>query len=264
MKTEAKVEGRIYSASLITDYLRCPRLFYYRWIRKLSPLIEPPPLTFGRLMHESLLHWYRTGNINEAIDVFKEWPKESSDTLRTRERAEVIMKEYVKRYGQEPYLIQQMEVDFCVDMGEGRMYVGRIDQIVEWDGQLFVKDHKTTSSLGLLFYRSFRPSVQIDGYVYACRELCGGCSGAIINGISTANNPKERFGRSITSRTNGEIDRFREMFHLWCGLIEVSVVRKEFPMFYTSCNQFGQCLFWQLCVYGEDERTVEMQYRKEE
>lgn len=264
MNKIAKIQERVYDASCISDYLCCPHLFYYQYVRGLVPTVEPPALLFGRVMHEALLVWYKTKDVVEAVRVFEQLPKDIGDDRRTKEHGEVILKEYVKRYKTEPYQVKQMEVEFCVDMGEGRMYAGRIDQIVEWNNNIFVKDHKTTSSLGLSFYRSFRPSVQIDGYVYACRELCGQCSGAIINGISIAHNPKERFGRDVSSRTPQEVDRFREMFHHWCGGIETAILRKEFPMYYTHCNHWGQCVYWELCVYGEDERTIAQRYKEVE
>jgi len=147
-------------------------------------------------------------------------------------------------------------------MGEGRTYAGRIDQIVEWNGQVYVKDHKTTSQLGMSFYRSFHPSVQMDGYCYACRELCGQCSGVIINGISVANAPKERFGRDISTRTPKELDNYSIRFAQWCKEIEVSVLKQEFVLNYTNCNRWNQCVYWELCVWGEDERTLVSKYKK--
>ena len=257
MNKYVSLEERKYDASLISDFLSCPRLFYYRYVKKYTPTIEPPPLLFGRVFHQALLIWYNTGDVEKALPVFEEIPRDIGDDRRTKEHASVILKEYVKRYKDEPYTIKQQEIEFNVDMGEGRSCVGRIDQIIEWSKQNYVKDHKTTSQLGLTFFRSFRPSVQIDCYIYACRELCGQCSGAVINGISIAAKPKERFMRDVSSRTPGEIDRFREMFHLWCGGIEVALLRKEFPMNYTNCNRYGECVFKELCIYGEDEKAVE-------
>jgi len=250
---KADLKKRVYDASAISTYLSCPQKFYWRYVRNLVPVVEPPALVFGRVMHEALLVWYKTKDIIEAVKVFEQLPKDIGNGRRTRERGEVILKEYVKRYFEEPYQIRQMEIKFCVGMEEGRMYVGKIDQIVEWEKNIFVKDHKTTSALGLSFYRSFRPSVQIDGYVYACRELCGQCSGAIINGISVADNPKERFGRDISNRTSDEIDKFAVMFAKWCEQIEISLLKQDFYLNYNSCNNMGRCIYYELCLYGESK-----------
>jgi len=263
-KQLAHIDKREYDASCISDYLSCPKLFYYRWIRELLPIEEAPPLVFGRVIHTALLSWYTTHNLELALKCLEEIPKDIGDDRRTKEHASVILTEYTKRYTSEPYTIKQSEVEFAIDMSNGRTYSGRIDQIVEWNGQMYVKDHKTTSQLGLSFYRSFRPSVQMDGYCYACRELCGSCSGVIINGISVAANPKERFGRDISSRTAQELDRFKEQFGKWCEQIEISVLKKDFFSNYTSCSHWGQCNYLELCIYGEDERTLELKFKKKE
>ena len=106
-KQIANIEQRIYDASLISDYLRCPKLFYWRWVRRLLPAEEPAPLLFGRVMHEALLVWYQTHSVDEATKVFEQLPSQGiGDDRRTKEHGEVIIKEYVKRYGSEPYEIK--------------------------------------------------------------------------------------------------------------------------------------------------------------
>ncbi len=260
-KPVAHIGERVYDASCISDYLSCPKLFYYRYIKQLVPIKESAPLLFGGVMHDALLVWYTTHSLSSSVEVLERIPKDIEDDRRTKEHAVVILTEYTKRYPSEPYLIKQSEVEFHLDMEEGRTYAGRIDQIVKWNGQMYVKDHKTTSQLGMSFFRSFRPSVQMDGYCYACRELCGSCSGAIINAISVAANPKERFGRDISSRTSSELDMFKLQFAKWCTSIEVSVLKKDFLCNYGSCNRWGQCVYWELCVYGEDERTLQQHYK---
>ena len=256
------IEDRMYDASMISDYLYCPKYFYYRYIRNLVPIVEPPPLLFGRVFHEALLIWYKEKDLEKAVGVFSKLPVQIGDSRRTREHGEVIMREYAKRWAVEPYKIKQLEVEFHLDMGKGRVYAGRIDAVVEQVTQLYVKDHKTSARLGASFFRSFRPHVQMDGYCFACRELCGQCSGAIINGVSLADKPKDRFQRSITPRTGVEMDKFKVNFHLWCDRIERDVVNKEFPEHYTHCTKWGaKCDFWDMCVFGESERVVKENFK---
>ena len=138
-----------------------------------------------------------------------------------------------------------------------------MDRIQKLTGQVYVDDHKTTKSLGLSFFNGFRPHPQTDGYCYACRELVGSCNGAIINGISTAKQPKERFQRFISSRSDREIDVWKKDFTNWTDDIMRDYEKKEFKRNTTYCNRWGKCIFWELCVYGEDEKFIEANYNVE-
>lgn len=266
--TNADINNRVYDASCMSDHLLCPKLFYYRWVRKLVPRVEPAPLSFGRAFHEALHRWYEKKPLEECLLAFDVLPKVMEDDRRSPERGKAIFKEYVERWGEDDvqYGTLGLEKDFHIDMGDGRFYVGRLDRVVREVAtqQVYVKDHKTTRSLGLNFYRSFRPSVQIDGYCFGCRATFGQCSGAIINGISIAANPKERFRRDISPRTPAEIDRFPLRFAEWTKRIEADILMKEFPHNYTSCTHWGQCKYLDLCLYGEDERTIERDFKLDE
>ena len=258
-----KVEEGVFNSSCLVDFMHCPRLFYYKWIRRLELKEEKPSLTFGKVFHEALLVWYQTGDRDEALKVFEKLPASIQDDYRTKEWGQAIFKEYVERYKSEPYRTLYLEKEFAVEIGE-RVLVGTVDKIVDWNGQIYVVDHKTSSSVGLSFFNKFRPNVQIDGYCYACRELLGSCSGAIINGISVAKAPKERFARDISSRSKEELERYAEVFSYWTGEIERCLREGKWVMNTTSCNRFGRCVFWELCVYGEDERLVEWKFKQGE
>jgi len=264
MRDYVDLERKIYSGSCLTDFMHCPKKFYFRWVRKLEPKEEAPSIVFGKVFHEALLVWYQTGDEKEALKVFEKIPVGIADDHRTKELGETIFKEYVERYKSEPYRTLYLEKEFKVEVVEGKILAGTVDKIVDWNGQIYVVDHKTSSSVGLSFFNRFRPNPQIDGYCYACKELLGRCDGAIINGISVAKNPKERFARDITSRSNREFLLYAKTFDFWTEMIELCIKHKEWPMNTTHCNQFGKCVFWELCVYGEDERLVEWKFKRKE
>jgi len=251
---------RMYSSSCISDVMGCPRMFYYNWVRNLEEKVEKPALTFGRVFHDVLKCWYKTGNAEEAIKLFQEIPSNIQDSHRTKEWGEAIFKQYITKYKTEPYKVLYLEKQFVVEIGE-RLYAGTVDEIAEWNGQIYVVDHKTTRSLGLSFFDGFRPSPQIDGYCFSCREICGKCHGAIINGISVAKNPKDRFQRYPSSRTDKELDRWRDTFTQWTDIIEACLQTEVWPMNTSYCSRWGKCRFWELCVYGDDPKLVEAKFK---
>jgi len=259
MTENFNIEKRMFNSSCISDYMGCPRLFYYSWIRKITTKEEKPSLTFGKVFHEVLLEWYKSGDVEKAIIQFDKIPSPPIGEHLTREWGTAVFKEYVERYKTEIGKTLHLEVKFRVEIGN-KIYAGTIDRIEDWGGQVYVDDHKTTKSLGLSFFEMYRPHPQIDGYCYACREVVGKCQGAIINGISTAKNPKERFQRFPSSRTDKEMDRWVENFTDVTDEIVRDVERNHFPMSTTYCHRWGKCKFWEICVYGEEERMMEQNY----
>lgn len=257
------LEKRIYDSSCLSDYMGCPKLFYYAWVRKLVMKDEKPALLFGRVFHDVLKTWYKTGSVDDAVKEFLQLPVTMSDEYRTREWGEAIFKQYVERYKTEQGETLYLEKKFIVEIGE-KLYAGRIDRIQKWNENIYVDDHKTTKSLGMSFFNSFRPNIQMDGYCFACRETVGRCDGAIINGISLAKNPKERFQRFPSSRSNAEMDNFKKNFTDWTDEIERSVKSGCWKMNSGYCTRWGKCRFWELCVYGEDERMIEQNFKVEE
>ena len=265
MNKNFDLEKQMFNSSSISDYMGCPRLFYWNYIRGIVPKEKKPALEFGRVFHEVLLEWYEKNSREEAEKKFEQLPSMVTDTHLTKDWGISVFKEYVERYNSEAGKTLHLEVVFRVEIGS-RIYSGTMDRIEDWTQQIYVDDHKTTKSLGLSFFESHRPSPQIDGYCFACRELVGKCSGAIINGISTAKNPKDRFQRFISPRTDEEMDMWKEIFTDTTDDMMRDVERKHFPMRTCHCNRWGKCKFWELCVYyqkdeGLREKFVEQNFK---
>ncbi len=243
---------RIYDATALQTYLRCPKAFEYRWVRGIVPKKESEALLFGATFHKALTVWYTSHNLSQAKKVFEELPKFMEDELRTRDRGKALMEAYVKRWGDEPFKVRDIEVSFHLGMPGGSVFAGRMDMIVEWDGNVYVIDHKTGRSLGLSFFNSLRPHLQFDGYSYACKELVGECRGVIVNGIQICKS-KIAFERKVSARSEEEMGVFAENFTLIVQDVERDILRKKFIRNTASCGLYGGCPYKELCVYGDDK-----------
>lgn len=268
MNGNFKIEDKMFSSSSISDYMGCPRLFYWGWIRKLKPKGNKPALLFGSAFHEALLEWYKSGDAEKAISKFQSLPAVITDDIRTGAWGESIFKQYIERYKSEVGKTLHLEVKFKIEIGD-HIYAGTMDRIEEWSDQIYVDDHKTTKMLGLSFFEAYRPHPQIDGYCYACRELVGKCAGAVINGISVAKNPKDRFQRFISSRSDEEMNTWKENFTDTTTDMLRDYERNHFPMRTTWCNRWGSCKFKDLCVYHHNdnesrEKFIETNYELRE
>lgn len=260
MNDNFNYEKRIFNSSSISDYMECPQMWERTWIRRLELKEEKEALVFGSVMHEALLEWYKTGSEEKALKKFERIPLVLTESHMTRGWGQSIFKEYVRRYSTEVGKTLHLEVKGRVEIGE-RIYAFTIDRIEDWDGNVYVDDHKTTKNLGLSFFESFRPSPQIDGYCFACKEIVGRCHGAIINGISKAKNPKERFQRFPSSRTEREMEGWKKIFTDATDGMVRCVESGNFPMHTVHCHRWGKCKYWEMCVYGEDERFMEQKFR---
>lgn len=264
MNRNFDLEKQMFNSSSIADYMGCPKLFELGTVRRLQSKEVNIPMEFGSVFHDVLREWYRNGDAEKAAKLFDALPEIITDDHRTKGWGQSIFKEYVERYKTEVGETLHLEVVFRVEIGE-RIYSGTMDRIEDWNKQIYVDDHKTTKQLGLSFFEAFRPNPQIDGYCYATREIVGRCHGAIINGISVAKNPKERFQRFPSSRTDREMDQWRETFTDATDGMMRCVEKKHFPRHTSHCHKwFKKCPFWSVCVYGEDEKYIEQNFKVRE
>lgn len=269
MHSNFNLSDKLYCSSFLSDFMGCPRYAENRWIKGWVPKTTKPSLLFGEVFHGALKVWYETGDKEKALEEFNKLPITISDDHRTPDFGRAIFKQYVAKYKQEPWKSLYLETEFRVDIQETDiLYGGTIDQIVEWNNQIYVVDHKTTRSLGLSFFDGYRPHPQTDGYCMACREICGKCAGVIVNGISVAKQPKERFQRFTSGRSDYELDEFRRTFISHVDEFERCLEKKEFPKRTTYCNRWGKCMYWDVCVYGSDpeyvKKLVEMKFDVED
>ena len=264
MNNNFDLEKQMFNSSSIANYMGCPKLFELGTIRRLESKEVNVAMNFGSVMHEALLVWYKEGNVEEGLKKFDQLPEVITDDHRTRGWGQSIFKLYVERYKTEVGKTLHLEVMFRVEIKD-RIYSGTMDRIEDWNGHIYVDDHKTTKQLGLSFFEAFRPSPQIDGYCFATREIVGKCHGAVINGISVAKNPKERFQRFPSSRTDREMDQWKEIFTDATDGMMRCVEKKHFPRHTSHGHKwFRKCPVWNLCVYGEDEAYIAQNYKLRE
>jgi hypothetical protein len=259
MTDNFNLKEEMFSSSSISEYMGCPRSFYWTYIRRLESKEPKVAMLFGTAFHEALKSWYTSHDLELAKKEFDSLPDVMSTDLRTKDWGKTIFEQYILQYKTDPGITLALEVKFRVAIGS-RIYAGTMDRIINWDKSIYVVDHKTTAQLGLSYFDSYRPNPQIDGYCYVCRELKGTCDGAIINGISTAANPKQRFMRFPTSRTKNELDRWVDDFTLVTDDMSRDIERGKFRMNTNYCNRWGKCKYMQLCVYGNDERYLEQNF----
>lgn len=258
----------------------CPAKYQLRMVEGWTSRRRTGALGFGSALHIGLATWYKTGDPVLCLqEINKAWPDNMPiDDWRTKEKCIVTMAEYIKQYPTETWKVVGMpdnpviEVPFTLDFGmylpcttcsvkhgderdwleaichfcgmakEALEYGGIYDMLVDFGGQLFVVDHKSTSVLGPQYFNQFNPNNQMTGYIWAASQLSGAkVTGAIINAIGVMKTGKTKFEREITSRSPEAIEVWKRMVYVEACNIKEHERIGLFPWRTQSCTMYGRC-----------------------
>lgn len=133
------------------------------------------------------------------------------------------------------------------ETGDPLLYCGRMDQLANFAGGVFIEDDKTTSSLGATWGRQWDLRAQFTGYKWGCRESGIKVDGVLVRGVSIL---KTKYGteQAISYRPDWMVD-------LWLGetidLVKNMIwdwERMKFAHnFDSACAAYGGCKFRQAC-----------------
>ena len=273
---------RIWDYSTLSTFQTCRRKYYWQYIRHLRPIIKGAPLIFGSAVHEALDMYYQEGANDEsmakAIAHFSEiYQTPEGDELRTVENGVKMLTWYYTKYKDEHFkLVGKPEEGFVFFIGD-ILYGGRLDLPVEWDGQLWIMEHKTTTRLTGGYFSQFELDRQPTGYIIALEEFTGRkVAGCIINAMepwkevkrvsAKTKQPEDHFLRKPLTRSKELKERFRFNTQAlvrdikWCeDNNEFQEAEKKEVCYYYN----RPCPYLQLCQYGADERIIKRDYVEE-
>lgn len=252
--------------SMLSTYLTCQRKFMLRHVKDLTTKGRATALEFGHSVHCALNAWYKTGSVDKMLEAFKkDWERQGGDTpedqKRTQAKADRILKGYVVKYQQEPFTVLENEKSFELAMPDGLVYIGRKDRLVDWQGAIYVMEHKTTSQLGYSTFDRFKPNMQIDGYIYSANKERPACHGCVVDVLLVAKT-KEDFARKIETRTEDEIASFPQLFSEVAYDIQESLATDRWVPNYDACTYYGACSYRTICMQPKNlwERISQTEY----
>lgn len=140
--------------SMLTTFRRCPRQAMYKFHDCLRPKKVERPLKMGKWFHELLEAHYKGEDWEERHQHLWEtqdenfFEEEGIDLVaRSCQR---LMRSYLwyyqleKKYG---FRVLEAETRYETEWPDGSIYQCIIDLLVEWDGDLWLMDHKLRSQL---------------------------------------------------------------------------------------------------------------------
>lgn len=264
-------------------YMSCPAKFDMSMVQnRRAPGATRPPLAYGTTWHVIMDTHYRTGGDVEQVvaAAVKSWKQhDNPEDHRTLERAISEYGKYLQHYGtfeqetkgwgqtlgypHEPLIEIPVEVWWT---GSLHPYAGRIDRIFEYQGLIYVEDHKTTSALGANYFKQFDPSNQMMGYAVVGQELVGRpIAGVRINAHAVLKG-SSKFERQTVLFSQDRLEEWKENYNYWVKRIEDSYVRSQhpvpevaagaFPRNFNACaGKYGQCSYTDVCTFDRNLRT---------
>lgn len=261
----------------LTNFQTCPAKYDLRIRQGWTTRRRSSALGFGGAFHEGIAAWYKTRDLAAALTaIATKWDDTVSvDDYRTKEKCIQVMIDYVKHYPQESFSVvgapehPMIEVPFCLDTGlvcddgEPIEYGGIFDGLVDFNGQLWVFEHKTTSQLGSYYFDQFKPNNQVTGYIWAAEKLSGRkVSGAIINAIGAYKTGATKFERGMTARHAQDLIEWAENVRVVCNQIK-RAEKEGFSMSTAACTLYGKCEYHSVHVLShplERQKRLEQDY----
>jgi hypothetical protein len=162
-------------------YQACPRLHQHQYELGYRPATEAETLRFGSLFHEGQAAWWLTesGRLEAAIAAIESHASDPFDMVKARE----LMRGYDARWGEEPYTVLAVEVEFSTDLrnpetgAASRTFrlAGKLDALaLDAIGRPLIVEHKTTSediADGSEYWRRLQLDPQVSTYYEGARAL---------------------------------------------------------------------------------------------
>jgi hypothetical protein len=266
----------------------CPEKYFQTLIRGLRRKGNSPHLDFGSAFHAALEYFdyllfegkSREDCIRETLrftlvityqdykleEVPKKWyplPNASDPLAHPKKNRDTLVRSvlwYLFHYENDsvktiklPNGLPAVELQFQMDAGFEHngvpfVLVGRLDRLVDFNGDMYVLDRKTSSgAISSHYLRSFNPDNQMSTYTLASKVVFKTpVKGVIIDGAqilvgSTA------FGRGITTRSDAQLEEWLEDTHEWFARAVDYATRNKWPKNDKSCHKYDGCPYRDMC-----------------
>lgn len=188
-------------------------------------------------------------------------PWHSDHNAKTRENLIRTIIWYVDQFENEEIHVVQLadgkpavELSFTLEI-EDILLCGHIDRLVEYSGDVYVMDQKTTgTTINAGYFNKFSPNMQMSTYTFAGQIIYNlPVKGVIIDAAQIAVG-FTRFARGFTFRTRSQLEEWYEtaMYHVRRG--QQAVRENHFPMNTSSCDLYGGCEFRHICARSPEVR----------
>jgi hypothetical protein len=269
-----------WDATSLGNYEKCPR--YYQFVNLLGYQRKDKSvhLIFGGLYAAALEHYFKYVSSGMSVDdatiavvraaMVETWeydaddkgenipgsgkPWDSMHSTKTRETLIRSIVWYLDHFKDDEASVlvtdgvPAVEYSFALPLDNDIVWCGHIDKMVEYNGDPYVMDQKTSgSTITSRFFQQFTPDIQMSGYTYAGRVIFNlPVKGVIIDAAQIAVG-FTRFERGFVHRTEDQLNQWLDSSMLNILRAREDTADNRFPMNRQSCGNYGGCDFRDVC-----------------
>lgn len=265
---------------------KCPRYYQYVMIENWQSLSDNIHLRWGGEFHSTLEGYERAKaegySHDDALRLTLEallwriadWtpsPREvRSEKLKTKENLVKAIVWYLDHYEDDnakTVMLENgkpaVELSFHFSPWPTEPYwnryllCGHLDKIVDYSGDLYVMDHKTTTNTPTgHYFNGFDPHNQMSVYTIASQTIMKSpIKGVIVDAIQVADS-FTRPVRGITYRSSQRLDEWLEDLKHWLRAAEGYATEGYWPQNDTACSMYGGCRFRDVCSKSPQVREA--------
>lgn len=274
----------------------CPRLYEYTMIQGWVPKDESIHLTFGIHYHSALQYYdvvraegmKHEDAIHETIRVTLKsmdgWEVDRTSKTGKYKNPNTLISlvvDYLDHYEDDPAetyiksdgtaaveLSFRFELDWGPEAGfanddsvnpsQPYLLSGHLDRVINFNDNLFVLDHKTTTTtLSDYYFNQYEPNNQMTLYSLAGHTVLDApIKGVCISGAQIMLDSPNRFVRRFTYRTADQLDEWLLDLRFHLANAEHYATVEHWPMNDTACDKFGGCKFRGICSKSPQVREM--------
>ena len=187
--------------SLLKLLAACETQAYLRWGQELiwKEKQGAGPMEVGQILHVALAAWLQGEEQSTILATFDAgWPVIIGDIPPQQARLQyanvrLCLQHWMAQQPRRDMNVLQTETMFEVPLGtrngEEIVYYGTPDTLVEWKGEKYIIDHKSTGDITDDWSAQWTMDSGLQGYVWGLRQLGHAVKGAFVNGIEVTRLP---------------------------------------------------------------------------
>lgn len=272
--------------TMLTSYKTCPRSFQLRHLFHFRPDRAATPLIFGSSWHAAMDTVWKNAREFNKVDLRKyatlkfleEWEANGMSSEldleaieRLSPRTPAVAEEMLANYIEQRWSVLTgceliaCEQPFAVPLPEVEdvWYVGRLDKVIQYNGQKLVIEHKTTTEYKIdggfrqTYIEGWDMDSQVKGYEYAA-GLYFGVEQVWIDAALVHKKVHDKFRFIPVSHQRPMLEEWLESTVEWVNRSERDTQRNYFPKSEWACvGKYGPCQFTDICRMCADPRVLE-------
>ena len=246
----------------------CPRKYLYQIILGFSPRSMSFHLRFGILYHKALENYDKVSGTHDervvksilsiAPDLCEPdgscWDTgDTGKSVPNLLRSVIWYLDHFKNDAAKTIILANgqpaVELSFRFNLTTDILLCGHLDRVVEFTGQTWVMDRKTTKgALGSYYMAQFNPNNQMTLYSAASRIVLNNAARGVIIDAAQILVSETRFSRGFTERSEDDIEEFFTETKFYLNQAVHFTETKLWPKNDQACGNYGGCPFREVCA----------------